>query len=221
MTRSGTHLSINSFVRPDTRAFLAQSSSRSCGRVQDSYPPLSLNDISKSFRPQVSLQQVKTWEESRGTSTVRDVECTLPGRQRLSWLARHLSTICATANPIDFHFLHATRKWTSSSNSSSHSTHIVTRGRTVGITQPRSVCCVGSVTRGRFAPGHGHGLGSVRCGVPWTGQLTSEHWALRTRSSNAPPPLCLTWGSTLAWLPPQNLFECDHQCSLQTRDTYY
>ena len=103
MTRSGTHLSINSFLWPDTRAFLAWSSSRSCGRVHDSYPPLSLSNISKSFRPKVSLQHVKTCEKSHRTSTVRDVECTLPARQRFSWLARHLSTVCATVNPINTH----------------------------------------------------------------------------------------------------------------------
>ena len=87
------------FLRPDTRAFLARSSSPCCGRVHDSYPPLSLSNISNSFRPKVSLQQVQTCEKSRRTSTVRDVGCTLSARQRLSWLARHLSTICATANP--------------------------------------------------------------------------------------------------------------------------
>ena len=76
MTRSGTRRSINSFLRPDTLAFLARSSCQSCGRVHDSY----LSDIPKSFR--------------------QDIECTLPAMQRLSWLARHLSTICATANPI-------------------------------------------------------------------------------------------------------------------------
>ena len=83
MTLAVTHLSINSFLRPGTHAFLA----RSCSRVHDSYPPLSLSNISKSFKPEVSLQQVKTCEESRGTSTIRDVKCTLPARQRLSWLA--------------------------------------------------------------------------------------------------------------------------------------